>query len=224
MRQRPLLSGLDGHARADGELPVAGAGPAGRRHRTTSPTTRARRTRPTSTALAASGITGGCAANRFCPSSGVARAQMASFLVRARAYQGVRWRRRAPITSTTMTGIIHENNINRARRVRDHRWLCGPGSTARSTSVTRGQMAAFLKRAFATDPPTRRADAAAARPPRPRGGVRRGPASRVVGARRHDASSGSGRDRAGSRPCRWRRWVTSASRWSTVAGCCASRR
>jgi hypothetical protein len=93
--------------------------------------------------LAASGITGGCAAGRFCPGQPVTRDQMASFLVRAFG---------APHTSVDYfdddAGSAHQGNINRLAAAGvtggcAERRFC-PGS-----SVTRGQMAAFLKRAFA---------------------------------------------------------------------------
>lgn len=97
--------------------------------------------------LAASGITGGCATNRFCPASGVARAQMASFLVRARTYQG----RALPATSTDFfdddDNNIHEGNINRLA-ASGITGGCGTRMYCPSGLVTRGQMAAFLKRAF----------------------------------------------------------------------------
>jgi len=92
--------------------------------------------------VARAGITGGCAANRYCPRSDVTREQMASFLVRAL---------RLPSTSTNYfdddNDSIHENQINALARSGitggcDARRYC-PGA-----DVTRGQMAAFLHRGF----------------------------------------------------------------------------
>lgn len=91
--------------------------------------------------IAAAGITTGCAAGRFCPTAGVNRQQMASFLVRA--YH-------LPATGTDFftddERSIHEANINR---------LAASGITAGCAAtrycptarVTRGQMVAFLHRA-----------------------------------------------------------------------------
>ena len=72
--------------------------------------------------LAAAGITGGCATNRFCPPRTSTRAQMASFLVR-RAFSSAG--RRAPTSSMTTTATSTRNN-QRARHVRDHRRLWDP--------------------------------------------------------------------------------------------------
>ena len=91
---------------------------------------------------AAAGITGGCTATRFCPTSRVTRQQMASFLVRALDL---------PPTGTDFftddNSSIHEGDINR---------MAAAGITGGCTattfcphqSVTREQMAAFLKRAL----------------------------------------------------------------------------
>ncbi len=92
--------------------------------------------------LAAAGITGGCATNRYCPRSNVSRAQMASFLVRAL---------HLPASSTDAfnddEGNIHENAINALARS----GITGGCDTNRycpNGNVTRGQMAAFLTRGF----------------------------------------------------------------------------
>jgi glucose/arabinose dehydrogenase len=91
---------------------------------------------------AAAGITTGCGGGQFCPTSSVSREQMASFLVRALSL---------PRTGTDFftddEGSIHEDDINR---------LAASGITTGCTgghycphgSVTREQMAAFLRRAF----------------------------------------------------------------------------
>jgi hypothetical protein len=92
--------------------------------------------------LAAAGLTGGCAADRFCPRSGVTREQMASFLVRAL---------RLPPTSLDAfaddDASPHESDINRLAAA----GLTG-GCAARRfcprAGITRGQMAAFLHRAL----------------------------------------------------------------------------
>jgi hypothetical protein len=93
--------------------------------------------------LAAAGITGGCAAGRFCPDAHVTREQMASFLVRALDLPAT-----AVDRFTDDETSIHEGDINR---------LAAAGITGGCTAttfcpradVTRGQMAAFLYRALA---------------------------------------------------------------------------
>jgi len=92
--------------------------------------------------LAAAGITSGCTATTFCPNALVARDQMASFLARAFAL---------PATTTDYftddEGDIHEVNINRlaASGITSG---CTPTTYCPNLDVTRGQMAAFLHRAF----------------------------------------------------------------------------
>ncbi len=92
--------------------------------------------------VAQAGITGGCDANRYCPRSPVTRAQMASFLARALKL--------AP-TSTDYfdddDGNIHENQINALARS-GITGGCGTRAYCPNANVTRGQMAAFLKRAL----------------------------------------------------------------------------
>jgi hypothetical protein len=90
--------------------------------------------------LAAAGITNGCTSDRFCPGGLVTRAQMASFLARALDL---------PSTSEDHfrddEGLSHEAAINR---------LAESGITSGCAAdrfcpggiVTRGQMAAFLRR------------------------------------------------------------------------------
>lgn len=93
-------------------------------------------------ALAAAGITGGCTATHFCPGDPVTRAQMASFLVRALGL--------SPSSSNQFTdddGNPHERNIN-ALALAGITGGCGPGRYCPNSTVTRGQMAAFLHRAF----------------------------------------------------------------------------
>jgi len=94
--------------------------------------------------LATSGITAGCSADfeRFCPTSSVTRAQMASFLARGLAL---------PASSTDAftddDGSIHEFDINRVAAA-GIATGCGGGGFCPAAPVTRGQMAAFLDRAL----------------------------------------------------------------------------
>jgi hypothetical protein len=93
--------------------------------------------------FAAAGITRGCSPTTFCPDAGVTRGQMAAFL--ERAYD-------LPATGQDFfsddNGSIFEDSINR---------LAASGITSGCTAsnfcaddeVTRGQMAAFLRRADA---------------------------------------------------------------------------
>jgi hypothetical protein len=92
--------------------------------------------------LAASGITGGCAPGKFCPTSGVKRDQMASFLARALELP-------AATTNyfTDDNGNTHEGNINRVR-LANITGGCGGTKYCPTANVTRGQMAAFLRRGF----------------------------------------------------------------------------
>jgi len=92
--------------------------------------------------VAKAGITVGCAANRYCPSGVVTRAQMATFLDRAIGF---------PATTrdffTDDNTNKHENSINRMAAAGVTRGctattFCPDGSTVRE------QMAAFLRRAF----------------------------------------------------------------------------
>jgi hypothetical protein len=93
--------------------------------------------------VAAAGIAAGCASGRFCPNDPVTRDQMASFLVRSRGF----------VAGAGLDlfddddGDTHENDIDR---------LAYSGVTAGCAGrlycpdsvVNRGQMAAFLHRAF----------------------------------------------------------------------------
>ncbi|MEA3511553.1 MAG: S-layer homology domain-containing protein [Actinomycetota bacterium] len=99
-------------------------------------------------AVAAAGITRGCnppAGDRFCPSDGVTRGQMAAFLTRALEL---------PPTGddffTDDDGSTFEADINRLAAAGITRG-CNPPENSRfcpDTTVTRGQMAAFLVRAL----------------------------------------------------------------------------
>ena len=92
--------------------------------------------------LAASGITAGCGPGSFCPNGVVARDQMATFLVRARnlAASSTDW-------FTDDDGNKHEARINALAQAGITSG-CGGGRFCPSGAVTRGQMAAFLHRAF----------------------------------------------------------------------------
>lgn len=90
--------------------------------------------------LAAAGITLGCAPGHFCPTSGVSRDQMASFLVRAFS---------VPSTVndhfTDDTGSIHEGDINSLAESQ-LTFGCGGTSFCPAGAVSREQMVAFLHR------------------------------------------------------------------------------
>ena len=87
-------------------------------------------------------ITKGCTTTTFCPLADVTRGQMASFLVRALDL---------PPTSndyfTDDDGTTHEADINRMRAAGITSG-CSATSFCPKESVTRGQMAAFLRRAL----------------------------------------------------------------------------
>ncbi len=92
--------------------------------------------------LAGSGITGGCAQARFCPSGSVTREQMASFLARALQLP--------PATSDFFAddgGSPHEGDINRLAQA-GITGGCGAGTFCPRATITREQMAAFLHRAL----------------------------------------------------------------------------
>jgi hypothetical protein len=93
-------------------------------------------------ALAASGITAGCGDGRYCPAANVPRGQMASFLVRAFDL---------PSTSddyfTDDEGSMHEADIN-ALAASGITAGCQADRFCPNSSVTRGQMVAFLHRAM----------------------------------------------------------------------------
>jgi hypothetical protein len=91
-------------------------------------------------ALAEKGITSGCATRRFCPTARVTRAQMAIFLDKALGL---------PPTSTNFfdddNGFTGEGSINRLAAA-GITGGCGPRRYCPTASVSREQMAAFLKR------------------------------------------------------------------------------
>jgi hypothetical protein len=94
--------------------------------------------------LAASGITGGCSAGHYCPKAPVTRAQMASFIVRALDLPPPA----APDHFRDDDGSTHEADIDSLFEA-GITTGCATDLYCPSLSVTRGQMAAFLYRAFA---------------------------------------------------------------------------
>ncbi len=92
--------------------------------------------------LAQAGLTSGCGPTRYCPGSGVTRAQLASFLARILDLS-------APTSDhfDDDTGSSHESDINRIARA-GLTSGCGPGRYCPDGLLTRGQMAAFLHRTF----------------------------------------------------------------------------
>lgn len=92
--------------------------------------------------VAEAGVTGGCDATRFCPTSGVTRGQMASFLARALALP--------PAGADYFSddgGNPHEADINRLAAAGIVAG-CGTGRYCATQPVTREQMAAYLHRSF----------------------------------------------------------------------------
>lgn len=94
-------------------------------------------------AIATAGITGGCAPTRYCPGQAVTREQMASFLVRALDLPAASQDYFADDEESQ-----HEAAIN-ALAAAGVTGGCGAGRYCPSAIVSRGQMAAFLHRAFA---------------------------------------------------------------------------
>jgi hypothetical protein len=94
-------------------------------------------------ALYESGITGGCAPGKFCPTANVTRAQMAIFLVRALGLP-------APLHDhfSDDNGLTGESQINSLYEA-GITGGCAPGKFCPKSPVTRAQMAAFLQRALA---------------------------------------------------------------------------
>ena len=98
--------------------------------------------------LAAAAITGGCGVRRYCPHDRVTRGQMASFLVRALDLPPAA----EPDHFRDDNGSSHEADIDSLFEA-GITGGCGTGLYCPNQSVTRGQMAAFLYRAFSTPPP-----------------------------------------------------------------------
>ena len=101
---------------------------------------------PNIEAIAAAGITQGCDTSgvRFCPTDGVTRAQMASFLARALDLAGP-----APDAFSDDTGSTHEEAINLVSAA-GIALGCGDGLYCPTAIVSRAQMASFLVRAIDT--------------------------------------------------------------------------
>lgn len=101
---------------------------------------------PNIEAIAAAGVTQGCATGLYCPADNVTRAQMASFIARAFAL---------PSASNDYfpddNGSTHEANIN---RIAEAGVTLGypDGTYDPSGFVTREQMASFIARAMALSP------------------------------------------------------------------------
>ncbi|HVR32874.1 MAG TPA: CAP domain-containing protein [Acidimicrobiia bacterium] len=100
-------------------------------------------------ALAAAGITSGCAPERFCPFGYVSREQMASFLQRGLSLQTVAtdffW-------DDTLSG--HHSAINAIAQASISTG-CGSGRYCPASAVSRGEMATFLARALGLPPATK---------------------------------------------------------------------
>ena len=92
--------------------------------------------------IAREGITTGCAPSKYCPADSVRRDQMASFLARALDLSGT-----APDAFTDDEGNTHEQKINLVAQA-GLTTGCTPTTYCPTSNVTRGQMAAFLRRAF----------------------------------------------------------------------------
>jgi len=98
--------------------------------------------------MALRGITSGCGGGNYCPQSQVTREQMAAFLIRALHAPGYAPARPAQARfsdvplSSPFAGYIEE------LAVRGITSGCGSGNYCPDGQVTRGQMAAFLVRAF----------------------------------------------------------------------------
>jgi hypothetical protein len=93
-------------------------------------------------AIAAAGITSGCAAGLFCPGSVVSRDQMATFLARALRLSPV-----ATSPFSDVTASPHAGDIG-AIAAAGITAGCGSGLYCPYSPVTREQMATFLTRAF----------------------------------------------------------------------------
>ncbi len=92
-------------------------------------------------ALAASGVTQGCTPTRFCPDDVVTRGQMAAFLTRAYNLPAA-----DSDFFTDDDGTVFESDINRLA-ASGITAGCSGSSFCADEPITRGQMAAFLRRA-----------------------------------------------------------------------------
>jgi hypothetical protein len=98
--------------------------------------------------LVDNGITLGCDSFRFCPTAGVTREQMASFLARGLSLPAA-----TEDYFTDDTGSPHEPDINRIREA-GITLGCGPASFCPTAVATRAEMASFLTRALSLPPAT----------------------------------------------------------------------
>lgn len=101
--------------------------------------------RPNVGAIAAAGLTKGCASSRYCPDRSVTRAEMATFLARAR---GLRLGSGATRFGDVASGSTHAAAIE---AIAAAGWTngCGNGRYCPDRPVTRQEMASFIVRAFA---------------------------------------------------------------------------
>lgn len=97
-------------------------------------------------ALAAAGITTGCATGKFCPKDNITREQMAVFLVRAFDYPTV-----SKDYFTDDETSSFESSIN-ALAASGITYGCATGNFCPKDTVKRDQMAAFLVRALNITP------------------------------------------------------------------------
>ncbi len=100
-------------------------------------------------AIATAGIAMGCGNGLFCPGRNVTRAEMATFLVRAFAGDGVF--DPPPDAFSDDNGSTHEEDINRIA-VMGITLGCGEGRFCPHGAVSRQEMASFLTRATGLDP------------------------------------------------------------------------
>jgi hypothetical protein len=99
------------------------------------------------------GITGGCVAGppaQYCPTSPVTRGQMAAFIVRARVLADPRWTvwaKPVPTFADVPASYLFQGHVERLslEQVTDG---CTASLYCPNDSITRGQMAVFLVRAF----------------------------------------------------------------------------
>ena len=96
-------------------------------------------------AIAAAGITLGCASGRYCPADSVRRDEMASFLARAFGLAA------APSPFTDTAGNTHEPNIG-AIAAEGITLGCAAGQFCPSGQVRRDEMASFLARGLGLEP------------------------------------------------------------------------
>ena len=137
---------------------VSGSGPGGRGGRASaepSPTTTPASTKPTSTRIAAAGITTGCGPGLYCPGSGVTREQMATFLARALrpAAGGQR-----PLHRHRRQHPRRQHQCHRRRRdhhrMLGHAFLPDPGGDPRPDGYVSGQGPRAARRAPRSPTPT----------------------------------------------------------------------